>query len=203
MIMREQILRAAISGLIAESVIQDEMKRLISAAQIYEPAHSGAIMMWSYMYMEYYRMPASGKDASGEINRFLKLGLKYFDAHLANDGDEIEEIDDWMSDGRGCPDKMGYLHCSRNAVNSVYEKIAQLTPTQNELTVHRTGSIPGLGQFASFTALDTAYETSVYDGSTEVNTFVVPAGYPVIVAHGLCDEGEIIMQLDQTLVKRV
>jgi hypothetical protein len=72
---------------------------------------------------------------------------------------------------------------------------ARKTPTRAPLTITRTGRT-GVGVWASWTVSAEAYDGSMISGRKTVETITLKPGTPVIAAHGLADDWEIIARVE-------
>ena len=173
----------------------EEYLRLVSAAgKEYHVEEKGLIMLWGdLLYIVYHRTPA-GRLTDESFDGLTDLATEYFHARGRGDQEAAEDIMDWVTDGKGCP-RRGVLHCCRAAVDEMLADAARKTPTQAPLTITRTGRT-GVGVWASWTAAAEAYDGSMISGRKTVETVTLKPGTPVIAAHGLADDWEIIARVE-------
>ena len=173
----------------------EEYLRLVSAAgREYHVEEKGLIMLWGdLLYIVYHRTPA-GRLTDESFDGLTDLATEYFHARAAGNQEAAEDIMDWVTDGKGCP-RGGVLHCCRAAVDEMLADAARKTPTRAPLTITRTGRT-GVGVWASWTAAAEAYDGSMISGRKTVETVTLKPGTPVIAAHGLADDWEIIARVE-------
>ena len=173
----------------------EEYLRLVSAARKeYHVEEKGLIMLWGdLLYIVYHRTPA-GRLTDESFDGLTDLATEYYHARGRGNQEAAEDIMDWVTDGKGCP-RRGVLHCCRAAVDEMLADAARKTPTQAPLTITRTGRT-GVGVWASWTAAAEAYDGSMISGRKTVETVTLKPGTPVIAAHGLADDWEIIARVE-------
>ena len=155
-------------------------------------------MLWGdLLYIVYHRTPA-GRLTDESFDGLTDLATEYFHARGRGDQEAAEDIMDWVTDGKGCP-RRGVLHCCRAAVDEMLADAARKTPTQAPLTITRTGRT-GVGVWASWTAAAEAYDGSMISGRKTVETVTLKPGTPVIAAHGLADDWEIIARVEPSSI---
>jgi len=173
----------------------EEYMRLVSAAgKEYHVEEKGLIMLWGdLLYIVYHSTPA-GRLTDESFDGLTNLATEYYQARRRDDQEAAEDIMDWMTDGKGCP-RRGVLHCCRAAVDEMLADAARKTPTRAPLTITRTGRT-GVGVWASWTVSAEAYDGSMISGRKTVETITLKPGTPVIAAHDLADDWEIIARVD-------
>jgi len=198
-LIRETIVSESVGIASPEGDQYNEYMRLVQLGKKeYYTEEKGLIMLWGdLLYLVYHQTPKGYLD-DATIEALSDLATEYYSARKDGDKEKSEEIMDWVSDGEGCP--VGRkLSCGKLAVDEMLQMAAEKTVTKAPLTVKRTGR-SGMGVWASYTVSPDSYDQSVGGGDTTVETYTLKPGTPVIAAHGLADDWEVIAKLDQSMI---
>ena len=200
-LIRETLLHESMGIASPEGAQHDEYMRLVELGKSsYATEEKGLIMLWGdLLYLVYHQTPRGYLDDAA-IEALSNLATEYYWARKDGDKEKSEEIMDWVSDGQGCPVGRD-LSCGKLAVDEMLQMAAEKTVTKVPLTVKRTGR-SGMGVWASYTVSPEAYDQSVGEGDTTMGTFTLRPGTPIIAAHGLADDWEVVAKLDQSMVEK-
>lgn len=150
----------------------------------YSSSDRGFIKAWGdTLYLGYHDLPLRSRTQSREQ---VMLDMEELD-RVPENGDEWEEILDWLVDG-GSRNKIPLWN--KTTLTQFYKEIAEKSPLKEDLIVYRTSEeeLPGLN---SYTVDKGAYLNWHVDNSIE-RAYKIPKGETIIYASGLADEGEMI-----------
>lgn len=141
----------------------------------------GLIRAWgTTLYLAYYNLPKSGTVVP--YKEYVEILSEY--AVLSELSDEYEDITDWISDSPPTINRVPVWNQSR--LENDFNKIANKTPTDREITLYRTSKKeePGLNSYSLI--------SGVYGDVVNQREYLLPTGTPIIWGHGVADDNEVI-----------
>lgn len=149
------------------------------------------IQSWGSLLYLSYSFLNNGPDNS-DSPELKKLVNEYNNTVDEGDEEEIEESDEWISDGMSVN---GKKILNKNTIDSVFESAS--ISLKKPITLYRTAASHKLksGSWVSMTSKQGDY--SHLDGTEK--EYLLPAGSKVIDTDGLCDNNEYIVSTDVLL----
>lgn len=158
--------------------LQKHAMRMQKKYSIYE---IGLIRAWgNRLYLSFYGLSKSGNMVPYE--EYVKILSDY--AVLDEYSEEFEDINDWITNVPPTLNKVPLWNQDR--LQDDFNKMANKTPTDREITVYRTSikEEPGLNSYS--------LESGVYGDVINQREYLLPKATPIIWGHDIADINEVI-----------